>query len=69
MGKFNYNKLRGRWSEKEQDWQFIYPRSCDGAFLCSVFSGHHTFKEFIDELEARGYDPKTLIVSVERKKA
>jgi len=54
---------------KEQDWQFIYPRSCDGAFLCSVFSGHHTFKEFIDELEARGYDPKTLIVSVERKKA
>ena len=73
-----------RWCEQEQDFRVWYPRSCDGGFALShIVNGTFTCtkcfqfivpigaqdgRSFVEELEARGYDPKTLRFTIKRKK-
>lgn len=51
-----------KWSKKEKDLMFHFPRSCDAHFLRDVLS-----KKVTDELELRGYDIKTLKFSIAKK--
>lgn len=65
-----YDKLRIRWSKREQDIQYIYPRRCDGSYLHYALShlAKYDGKNFFEELEARGYDLKTIEFSIEQRK-
>lgn len=60
------DKLRAYWSKRETDVMLHFPLGrqtvCDGHWLSGVFD-----KNFIEQLEARGYDPTTLRFSVEPK--
>jgi hypothetical protein len=64
----NKNKLRAKWSKKEKDILYRFPRCCDGAYLNGIFTRKIDFgtlpdqppTSFLDELERRGYDIKTL---------
>jgi hypothetical protein len=60
------------WSNKEDDLWVHYPRSCDGAFLLYVLTALKIDKNkdslnIIQELDRRGYDIKTLKISIDRK--
>ena len=73
--------LSVRWSKKENDLLISYPRPCDGSLICSrVLStvhlhnflpeeGERPYREFnlLKELEERGYDIKTLKISIKLK--
>jgi hypothetical protein len=71
------NTLMARWSKKEDDVLFSFPRKVDGHLL-SFYFGHlkprqlldsdPEPKTFFEELEARGYDLKTLRFSIKRKR-
>ena len=77
----NYNKLTVRWNKRERDFHISYPRRCDGHLASAVLFNkrmHPLFSQrkpgdppwgfdpsFIEELESRGYDTKTLRFSVE----
>jgi hypothetical protein len=64
-----YDKLQVRWSKREKDVLFVYPRKADGAlmnyFFCFLRSGQD--KTLLEELEERGYDTKTLKFSISQK--
>ena len=69
-------KLKARWSKKEKDILFSFPRSCDGHYLHHIFSKKNerdTFStkfpplSFLEDLEARGYDIKTLKFEIQLK--
>jgi len=70
------DKLSVCWSEKEQDYMINFPlgigTSSDGHLLHGfLFTDYHkdeTFAELLKELESRGYDPKTLKISIEPKR-
>jgi len=80
----NRNKLRAKWSKKENCLEYFYPDdSANGCLLHNIFTikdlgTYHPspFNEFVrffdgsvlDELDRRGYDIKTLKFSIERKK-
>lgn len=66
------------WSKREQDFLMRFPSKPDGHLLWWWFGcEHHRYdhdakgvvfdQSFIAELEARGYDTKTLRFSVDRK--
>lgn len=65
--------LAAVWSEGEDDLKFYYPSKPDGHWLYGWFSharwpgGTDQNRSFLQELEERGYDVKTLRFSVERK--
>lgn len=70
-----YDGLRVRWSKREQDFLVSYPRKCDGGLAIGLFCNKQQRFDyatrqvvfdpsFVDELEARGYDTKTLQFSV-----
>ncbi len=69
--------LSAKWSKRENDLIFSYPRKCDGHLLHNTFSSttHHPLPfpngswdpSFLDELEKRGYDIKTLKFSIKLK--
>lgn len=67
-------KLTMFWSKRERDFVYKYPSRPDGHLVHYVFSvgrwndaRRAVDLSFIQELEARGYDTKTLRFSVERK--
>lgn len=53
------DKLRATWSKREKDVMLHFPMGAqtksDGHYLAGVFN-----KEFIDEMERRGYDISTM---------
>ena len=67
MGARNPDTLSARWSKREQDIVFNYPRKCDGSFLfgmlCHDWRGEPSM---VEELKRRGYDIETLRFSVRR---
>jgi hypothetical protein len=64
---FDYETTLGAcWSKMENDFKIYYPRKTDGWFMYD-FMRNETFKEFVAELENRGYDTKTLRISIKRK--
>ena len=73
-------ELKVKWSKKEKDILFEYPRRCDGALL-HYYMGSDTpvydpcldkkyelRKSLFKELEERGYDLTTLKFSIKLKK-
>ena len=65
-------ELKARWSKRERDvlmeWGGAGADKSDGSWLNSWLSHHKGFDgTFLAELEARGYDPTTLRVSMKRK--
>lgn len=73
MSRLKAGRLLGRWSKRERDYLFSYPTSkSDGGWLYYVMcvrkddDGKRTL---IEELDARGFDPKTLRIQVDRKRA
>lgn len=67
-GGFDENTTLGvNWSKGENDWMITYPRRAD-LFLLHDILGSDKFKEFVKELDKRGYDTKTLRFSVKNKK-
>lgn len=57
------DKLRVRWSKAERDMQVLYPlgsqTKSDGGYLL------HALAPIVEELRRRGYDPRTLKLSIE----
>ena len=84
MGRHNENKLSLIFDKRQKDFIVKYPRRCDGNLLMShilndilkwriptekkPYPYNWDTTNFIDELEKRGYDPKTLKFSIELKK-
>ncbi len=67
--------LRVRWSKRDKDVMYDYPRKCDGSLLHYWFSSRivsekpfEVSKSLFQELEARGYDITTFKMSIQRKK-
>ena len=65
-------ELKARWSKRESDvvleWGGSGADKTDGSWLNSWLSHHKGFDgSLLQELEARGYDPATLRISVKRK--
>lgn len=60
-------KLTYKWSKRENDYLINYPRKCDGHLVHGFFAGYTNGKEFMEELEKRGYDLKTLKFEVKLK--
>lgn len=79
MTKFDSQKmLTAKWSKKEKDIIYHYPRRCDGHLIhyylsCKRPKINYLTKEtewedsLVEELEKRGYDITTLKFSIERK--
>ncbi len=73
------DELKVTWSEAQNDFVVAYPKAkCDGHLAYGVFFNQrfsYSFKDglptfdpaFVDELESRGYDTKTLSFSVKLK--
>lgn len=62
--------LTARWSKRERDVLYHYPRSCDGHLLHGAFGrpmADGDGMSLIEELEKRGYDLTTLRFSIKRK--
>jgi hypothetical protein len=69
--------LLARWSPREDDLQFFYPRPPDGHFLHGVFDHWRLPPCVLDlvpddrslsqHLDARGYDLTTLLFRIDRK--
>lgn len=57
------NKLKARWSQRQRDIVLVWPAGqctrADAAWLSTVFN-----KKFTEELQRRGYDPRTIKFSV-----
>jgi len=82
--RINRKKLLVRWSKKENDFFISYPSRPDGHLASNVLFSKRMYPKFgdrkpgefpwdfdpsfIEELEKRGYDTKTLRLSVELKK-
>ena len=67
-----YNKLRARWSKKEKDILYSFPRGCDGSYLNRIFTQNDRgFNlpqlSFLEDLEERGYDLATLKFEIKLK--
>lgn len=54
------------WSKRENDWMIYYPRKSDG-WVMHDFIRSSTFKEFVIELDKRGYDTQSLRLSIKKK--
>jgi len=77
MGKFS---LSAMWDKRQKDILFRYPRRCDGALLNNVLCskrpsidigadiGIKFDDSFVEELEKRGYDIKTIYFKIMVKK-
>ncbi|AME04856.1 hypothetical protein AUL54_00220 [Bacillus sp. SDLI1] len=64
---FNYVTTLGAcWSKKDNDWRIYYPRKQDGWELHD-FLKTEAFNNFIQDLKQRGYDTKTLRLSVKKR--
>ncbi len=75
------NTLLVRWDEKQQDFKVWFPNKCDGGFIMGVFCNNQICEDcrkkikfagasretLIEELESRGYDPKTLRFTIKKK--
>jgi hypothetical protein len=59
--------LRARWSKRENDWLIDYPNGPDGHFMHSEMLRTEVFKNFVNELQERGYDTTTLRISVKKE--
>lgn len=58
------NKLRVWWSNAEKDIMIYHPKwKADGHYIAGIFN-----REFLEELESRGYDLKTIRFSIAYKK-
>lgn len=84
MAKYNKEKLSLIYDKRQKDFIVKYPRRCDGNLLmCHILNNKLEWRiptkkkpyphnwdttNFIEELEKRGYDPKTLKFSIELKK-
>ena len=84
MAKYNEEKLSIIYDKRQKDFIVKYPRRCDGNLALTHLVGNilkykipiagveypYNFDKtnFIEELEKRGYDPKTLKFSIELKK-
>ena len=77
------SSLKVKWSKREKDLLISYPRGCDGSLMCYIFGdilqwggidgkdkGWLNYKvfNFLEELEERGYDIKTLKFEIKLKK-
>lgn len=63
-------RLLFRWSNREKDYLTSFPRSCDGHWLNGLLNfleDSETGRTVIEELEARGYDPKTIRFQCDRR--
>lgn len=60
-------KLTYKWSKRLNDFLIHHPAKCDGHLLYGFFEGHTTIKDFLKELEIRGYDLKTMKFEVKKK--
>lgn len=64
-------KLYARWSKKENALLYHHPdNKSNGGFLAGWFEYEKVLggsNSFVKELEARGYDPKTLKFSIAKK--
>ena len=54
------------WSKIDKVWRTYYPRREDGFHMHDLLRSKD-FKEFVSELEERGYDPESLRISVKKK--
>lgn len=64
-------RLLARWSRKDNDFLITFPSGPDGHFLYGLVSHHEKLssgRTLLEELEARGYDIKTLRIQVDRKR-
>ena len=75
MASIKYTHLYARWSKKENAILYHHPdNKSNGGFLAGWFENEIVFKNFggtrnfVQELEARGFDPKTLKFSIAKKK-
>lgn len=60
--------LRCRWSKRERDLLFIFPRKADGSLLAAAFTSVEIHgKTLRAHLEERGYDITTLRFSIKPK--
>lgn len=65
---FDYETTLGTcWSKSENSWKIYYPSKPDGWLMYEHLSSE-PFKELLQELERRGYDTKTLRISVKKAK-
>jgi hypothetical protein len=66
---FDENKtLKVKWSKKENDWFIHYPSKATGHMISNFLdSKNMCFPEFIEELRSRGYDTRTLKITVNRR--
>lgn len=69
------NTLYVRWSKREKDLLYNYPRKSDAGILINYFEQLESsatcdgkVRNMRQELEARGYDLTTLKFSIKRKK-
>lgn len=60
-------KLTYKWSKRHKDYLINYPAKCDGHLLYGFFEGYTPVKEFLKELEERGYDLKTMKFEIKQK--
>lgn len=73
MGQSNSEYLKMHWSKAERDIRYVYPtHKWDAALLHSLVTSPMygvATKSFIQELEARGYDIKTIRFSIRKARA
>lgn len=62
-----FKTLRVYWSKREKDWMINYPTSASGHMMSDLLAGRIDFKEFIEELKERGYDTRSLKLSVQKR--
>jgi len=55
------------WSKIEDDWKIYYPSKLDGWEMHDLLRSK-IFNEFVKEIEKKGYDAKTLRISVKKAK-
>lgn len=59
------DRLRVTWSKRERDVMYHYPSRPDGAYAHYVLG--HPLQEFLDEMERRGYDRSTFVLTIKRR--
>lgn len=69
MSKLKTGRLLGRWSKRDNDYLFSFPTSkSDGGWLHYIMCIRtENYRTLLQELELRGFDPKTLRIQVDRK--
>jgi len=64
---FDYRTTLGAcWSVRDNTWRMYYPDKTDGWAMHDLLRSS-AFKEFLEDLEERGFDTETLRISVKKK--